>query len=154
MGRMMTYEAVAHFLGVHMTTVSDYANYGHLTRHTTRDAGGRKRVLFDEDQVLSFAEKYPQDAGGRRHPPMERTVSRCITEERISSGEVRYRLRMKINGRYHARTFKTLRGAEANRDRQWSSATTQNASQSTDSGMSVWTKIRARMARRPWVGEA
>jgi hypothetical protein len=152
MRNLMSYEATAHFLGVHPTTVSDYANYGHLKRIYTRDADGRKRVFFAEDDVLAFAEAYPQDSKGRRHPPMERTVSPCITREVRSSGEVKYCLKTTINGSMYAKTFKTLQGAERHRDRKWAEARNANSPVAHANGqqVSIWERIKNRMNRTPW----
>jgi hypothetical protein len=150
MGRLISYDETAEYLSVHPTTLKDYANWGFITRHYMRDANNRKRVMFDEDEVMLFDDTYPRNAAGKRTLNTQLTVSRCIKRERLANGEVRYRLRMKIEGESYARTFKTLRGAETHRDRKLQELAQDNATQIVTEPASLWRRLQMRMQRRPW----
>jgi hypothetical protein len=163
--RLMTYEEASDYLGVHPTRLSEYASYGLLMRHYSRDANGRRRVYFSEDEVLALDEKYPAGPDGRRRIRCHDLVSPCISRRYLSNGEVRYVLSMTVDGKTINKTYKSKQTAEMARERNRAASTVlvmpkrstpaaPPAVSTNGSSTGLFRKIVGRMNRTPWAGEA
>lgn len=149
--RLVDYEAAARFLGVDRTRVSNYANMGLLERHRVRDSYGRLRVMFSEDDLLAFDQRYPVGPNGLRSLGKVTRPSPNIREDRLANGTVRYRVQLYVNGTSYNRTFKTLQGAERHRDRyleQMQHAGSEQHEQKQKPGF--WRRIINKLNTEPW----
>lgn len=150
--RLVDYETAARFLGVHVTTVSDYANMGLLERHKVTDADGRSRIMFNEDDLLTMDEQYPVGPSGVRSLGKVARPSRNIRQYRLSNGELRYRLTITVDGESYNRTFKTLHGAQRHRDRYLEQvrAAGKEPERDAQDKPSLFRRIMDRLNTEPW----